>query len=164
MALENLVKLMTEKTDARAEKIIDMIRSDFSVSLDSLETKAAGIAMVSCCFAAKDNVLTRDILIKGFTAFLEYLNSSSSFIIERIVKLFDNAFERHYMMLIVNPEYSKPLIEQCSNFKDLPIEIASMLMRIILKFADTAVKMRVSIPDVSLGIIEIMFDVMVRPG
>lgn len=56
MALEHLVKLVTENNTEKGKQVLDIIRHTFVESLDVLETKAAGICMVACCFAAKDNL------------------------------------------------------------------------------------------------------------
>lgn len=162
LALENLVKLVTEKNSDKGMKIINRIKATFVEALDDTETKAAGIAMVACCFAAKDNEQTKDVLEKGFGGFLDFLRSDNPFVIERMVKLFDNAFEKHYTLLLLDPNYCKPLVNMCYRFKESPVT-AVYLLKILQRFSETAVKMRVCIQDVSLGLVEEMFHLMVKP-
>lgn len=80
-----------------------------------------------------------------------------------MLKLFENAFEKHFTILLLDPDYSKPLIRECKRCKDAPYDTGMYLLRIIMKFAETAVKMRVSIPEVSHEIVDIMYDLMVKP-
>ena len=159
-ALERLIRLVALVDLDSCHKTIGLIREGFTRSLDEPNTTAAGIAMISCCFVAEEPELTASILRQGFDTFLEYLASDKLFVVERMMRLFENAFETHWQILIADRKYADRLVEVCVRAFERPFCFAELYTRIAQKLVLATYRMQIYPPHIVQRLLTFFFDVM----